>query len=141
MVLGTLLICVFCSLCVDVHHEKFDENDHDYNKNMNDLGQSLAQTSIKDEPRQSFQNDRTMLDQSSYTTSNITASSASNQSALVQLLTANRQLNPVKREDHQNSLGFTGYDINDGTSFLVIFNHLQYIFASAFSCSNCCIAI
>ena len=120
MVLGSLLICVFCFVCVDVHHEKFDENDHDYNKNMNDLGQSLAQTSIKDEPRQSFQNDRTMLDQSSYTTSNITASSASNQSALVQLLTANRQLNPVKREDHQNSLGFTGYDINDGTSFLIV---------------------
>ena len=109
----------------DVHHEKFDENDHDYNKNMSDLGNTLAQTSIKDEPQQNFQTDPSLMDQSSYTTSKINPSSLSSQSTLVQLLTASRQLNSIKGEDNQSNFGFTGCNMNDGMCFVFNLNPIE----------------
>ena len=105
-----------------MHHEKFDENDHDYNKNVSDLGHSLSQTSIKDEPKQKSQNDRSVMDQSSYTTSHTIPSSVSSQSALVQLLTTNRQLNSARAEDHHNGAGFAECDVNHGRFFKPIDN-------------------
>jgi len=108
----------------DAHHEKFNENDHDYNKNVSDLGHSLSQTSIKDEPRHKNQNDQSVMDQSSHANSHTTPSSVSSQSALVQLLTTNRQFHSVKEEDHHNGAGFAACDV-DHVDFDMINDLLQ----------------
>ena len=104
---------------LDLHTERNDECDHEYNRNMNDLGHSLAQTTIKDEPRHNFQGDRLMVDQNSF--SGINTCPTASQSALVQLLTTNRQLSPFRKDDQQNHVGFNQSEIDNGN-----FSHMLY---------------
>lgn len=108
------LVCKFCFFhSLDLHPDKLEDYDHDYNKNMNDLGHSFAQTSIKDEPKYSTHNEQSMLDETFCNSSETVP--ITSQSALVQLLTTNRQLNSIKREFQPSDVGFAQSDIDNGT--------------------------
>lgn len=81
---------------------------------MNDLGHSLAQTSIKDEPKYSPPNGLSSLDQNICTQSK--AAPITPQSTLIQLLTTNCHRNERKKELPPN-IGFNEADIDNGMSF------------------------
>ena len=85
---------------LDFHHDKLDDVEHDYHKNMTDLGHSLAQTTIKDEPRYSILRDQPKDEQKSSSINS--PSPVSPQSTLVQLLTSNSKPTAVKTEPDDN---------------------------------------
>ena len=74
--------------------------EHDYHKNMTDLGHSLAQTTIKDEPKYSILRDQPKVEQKSSSINS--PSPVSSQSTLVQLLTSNSKPTAVKTEPDDN---------------------------------------
>eukprot|EP00795_Rhopilema_esculentum_P014108 gene14108-5099_t len=84
----------------DFHHDKLDDVEHDYHKNMTDLGHSLAQTTIKDEPKFNILRDQPKVEQKSSSINS--PSPVSSQSTLVQLLTSNSKPTAVKTEPDDN---------------------------------------